>query len=312
MHRSREILLSRSTRSAPAPGRVRRRLLTIGGTVTVMAAALVLTAVPAFACPSLTITASPTTVAAGSDTVLTISGTSNGNYTGAYIDVTSTGGPGALTSFTTLGSGGCTGGPTSCTVSGSAYKMALPALTNGEPFTYTIDLTVNSGTAPTTVTPKAEFFESNGTNIGPQAGPVITVVAPSADLAISQGPGEQYQQGSQFYDGLIAQNNGPDTVPATVTITVTQSSAILSPASADDEESYFTCTTVGEGFTCTAPLFGNQDAGFLDSFWNISLLGTGDATITATISSTATDPDPGNNSTSLCLTFLLGLNTGGC
>jgi hypothetical protein len=58
----------------------------------------------AFACPSLTITASPTTVTAGSDTTLTISATSNGNCTGAYIQVSSTGGPGGVTSCAADGS----------------------------------------------------------------------------------------------------------------------------------------------------------------------------------------------------------------
>jgi hypothetical protein len=103
-------------------------------------AAVFLTAVPAFACPSLTITASPATVTADSDTTLTISGTSNGNYAGAYIEVSST----------------------------------------GEKFSYTVDLTIDASTAATTFTPQAEFFESNGTNIGPQTGPVITVTQPQS------------------------------------------------------------------------------------------------------------------------------------
>jgi len=99
-----ESLMSRPPRTArPA----RRRLLAGAGSVTLALAAVVLTAVPAFACPPLTITASPTTVVSGNDTTLTLAATSNGNYTGAYIEVSSTGGPGALTSFTTLGSAGC-------------------------------------------------------------------------------------------------------------------------------------------------------------------------------------------------------------
>jgi hypothetical protein len=147
----------------------------IAGSVIAAASAMVLTAVPAFACPSLTITASPVSVAAGNDTTLTISATSNGSYAGGYIEVASAGGPGTLTSFTTLGAAGCGGGVTSCASDGSYYKLALPVLTSGEKFSYTIDLTIDSSTAATTFTPTAEFFEADGTHIGAQSGPVITV-----------------------------------------------------------------------------------------------------------------------------------------
>lgn len=60
------------------PGPVRRRLLMAGGTAAAVVAAMALTALPASAWPSLTVTLSPTTVTAGNDTTLTITVTSNG------------------------------------------------------------------------------------------------------------------------------------------------------------------------------------------------------------------------------------------
>ncbi|MBB5868084.1 hypothetical protein F4553_001463 [Allocatelliglobosispora scoriae] len=152
------------------------RVRTLAASVALAIGAVLAIAAPASAHPTLTVTASPTAVVSGTDTTVTISGTSNGNYTGARIDLFSTGGPGTLTSFTTFVS--CGGGPT-CTEVGALYRLALPSLTNGQAFSYTVTLTVDAATASTTFTPKAQFYTSGGSTTGAVTGPVITVTSPT-------------------------------------------------------------------------------------------------------------------------------------
>ncbi|MEV0728128.1 hypothetical protein [Polymorphospora sp. NPDC050346] len=169
------------------------RVRTLAAALTLAIGGTLLIAAPASAHPVLTVTASPTTVVSGADTTITISGTSNGNYTGARIDLFSTGGPGALTSFTTLES--CGGGPT-CTEVGALYRLALPNLTYGQVFSYTVTLTVDAVTASTTFTPKAQFYKSNNSTEGPRTGPVITVNSPTtltaAPAATDVRPGDTF------------------------------------------------------------------------------------------------------------------------
>jgi hypothetical protein len=296
------------SRSSRKPGRARRRLLTITGTAVVTVSALVLTAVPAFACPPLTITASPTTVVAGNDTTLTLAATSNGNYTGAYIEVSSTGGPGTLTSFTTLGSAGCGGGVTSCAADGSYYKLKLPALTNGEKFSYTIDLTIDASTAAGTFTPQAEFFESNGTNIGPQTGPLITVTSPQANLVLT---GTGSAGGSSLIQANYSLvNNGPGAAQ-NVTITSTMTPAGGSTAvELTDHDGDVTCNqTAANSIACTFET-GSVTDGFDDPvsvLYTPSLLALGTYTITTTVSSTTPNPGPGSTTVTGTCTVLTGL-----
>jgi hypothetical protein len=286
-------------RTPRLPRRVRRRLLTIGGTVAVVVSALVVTAAPAFACPPLTITASPTTVVAGSDTTLTISATSNGNYTGAYIEVSSTGGPGALTSFTTLGPAGCGGGVSSCAADGSYYKLDLPALTNGEKFSYTIDLTIDASTAAGTFTPKAEFFESNGTNIGPQTGPVITVTTPEANLVLSDSgvidAGPETLTTEALEDSFTLTSNGPDTAQnVKITTTISPAAAASLPAPIDVNGDINDCTATDASETCaeTATVTSGYSDPIIDIDYYVSTLSIATYTITTTVSSTTPNPDP--------------------
>jgi hypothetical protein len=292
-------------RTARPPRPARRRLLTIGGAAAAVVAAMVVTAVPAFACPSLTITASPTTVTAGNDTTLTITATSNGNYTGAYVEVASTGGPGALTSFTTLGASGCGGGITSCAADGTYYKLLLPALTNGEKFTYTIDLTTDSSDAAGTFTPTAEFFESNGTNIGAQSGPLVTINPATVNLSVTgTGGGDG---GGSYDDYYNITNNGPGTLTAmTFTINISSGFTITSLGSDYD----LTCVLANPTTTCTlsAPLASGATAA-VDATFSGGLLTTGTATDTGTITSTTPANTGTPTSTSSSCGYLLGLET---
>ncbi|MEV0622704.1 hypothetical protein AB0I81_55965 [Nonomuraea sp. NPDC050404] len=141
------------------------------------------TGLPANAHPALTVTAAPTTVGAGNDTTITISGTSNG----ARIDVSAVNGTGGTTgslpSFSTISSFG--GGITSATEVGTVDRLALPNLTNEQSFSYTLTVTIDDATTTTTAgafTSRAQFYTSGGSTLGPTTGPVITITTPLPDL----------------------------------------------------------------------------------------------------------------------------------
>lgn len=256
---------------------------------------------PAWAHPVLHISASPTTVNAGSNTTLTISGTSNGNYSGARIDVFSSGGPGTLPSFTSFVS--CGAGPTRSEV-GSVYRLALPNLTNGQAFSYTITLKIDAATAATSFTSKAQFYKSDNTTDGPTTGPVITVTNPTADLLTY----EYSNNAGQADYVLFVQNNGPATVPAaTVTTTVDRTGfgTPIPDAAFDD----FTCTFSGQSSTCTStvPPLAPGDSAYLHLGYNLNLLALGTYVITNTVSSSFTDPNPANNTLTATCNVLTSL-----
>ncbi|MBB5867476.1 hypothetical protein F4553_000855 [Allocatelliglobosispora scoriae] len=117
---------------------------------------------------------------------LTITGTSNGNYTNARIEVSAgwgTGGTtGTLTSFT--GSPSCGAGTPStptCSEITNRYKLYPINLTNNQAFSYTITFTVDAATAAGTFNGNAQFYTSSNSAVGLSAGPTITVVEPTVD-----------------------------------------------------------------------------------------------------------------------------------
>lgn len=256
-------------------------VLAIGG--------MLLVAAPAWAHPVLHITASPTTVVAGSNTTITISGTSNGNYSGARIDVFSSGGPGTLPSFTTFVS--CGGGPT-CSEVGSVYRMALPTLTNGQAFSYTITLKIDVSTAATTFITKAQFYKSDNTTDGPTTGPVITVLA-AADLQLL-GSVTGADGAGGVYSSLDIFNAGPgDSSAYTVTVTVNRTGFGPLSTLQDNEGA---CPTSGQSGTCTetVPLPAANYDNVGEFFSPLNLLALGTYVITTTLAS-PTDPNTANN-----------------
>ncbi|ROO87731.1 hypothetical protein EDD29_5366 [Actinocorallia herbida] len=254
-------------------------------------------AVPASAHPALTVTAAPTTVVAGTATTITVAGTSNGNYTGARIDVFSTGGPGALTSFTTFGS--CGGGVT-CTEVGSLYRMALPALTNGQAFSYTLTLTVDAATAATTFTPKAQFYTSGGSTTGAATGPVITVTQPLPDVQATKIGVTYNALTQQIVFQWNLRNIGTATATGrTVTKTISPSGFLASGAGVG-------CTGGPDTETCPGPNLA-VGASINPTFGRtVSLLALGNYTATFTFN-TPNDPNPANDTITFNCSVLTGL-----
>lgn len=281
------------------------RVRTLAAAIALAIGGVLVVAAPASAHPVLNITANPTTVNAGSATTITISGTSNGNYTGARIDVFSTGGPGTLPSFTTFGS--CGGGPT-CSEVGSVYRLALPNLVNNQAFSYAITLTVDAATAATTFTTKAQFYKSDNTTDGPRTGPVITVLTPTADLEATPNGTPRYS--TTLYIQSLITNNGPATVTsATITITVDNPGLGIFAGTYNPDGSMTCAIADDQHATCTLnrPLAPSGTIDLEPSF-AAGLLAIGTYVITTTVTtSSPTDPTPTNNTVTTTCTAVTTL-----
>ncbi|SCE63723.1 hypothetical protein GA0070216_10128 [Micromonospora matsumotoense] len=259
--------------------------LAIGGVLTV--------AVPASAHPVLNLSASPATVTAGSTVTLTISGTSNGNYTGARIEVFSStpskgGTTGSLTSFTSSPSCGGTPGTPTCTEITNRYKIGNITLTNSQAFSYTVTFTVDSATTAGTFTSKAQFYKSDTTTDGPTTGPLITVTPATADLAITKDSVSFDLEILTFSFTYV--NNGP----AATTTPLTYSTG-PSPSGFASEQDNDCVSGAGESASCDLNFsIAANDSGLLVFRYSLSLFVLGNYTVTATLLP-ANDSNTANN-----------------
>ncbi|MCD0452227.1 DUF11 domain-containing protein [Actinocorallia sp. API 0066] len=247
-------------------------------------------------------TASPTTVPAGTTTTITVSGTSNGNYSGARIDVSATGGTGGTTgtlpSFTSISSYG--GGVLSATEVGSVDRLMLPNLTNGQAFSYTLTVAVDSGTAAGTFTSRAQFYTSGGSTTGAVNGPVITVTAAAPDLRAVKGFAGYVPltQTITFGARLFNDGNGAAT-NVTLTKTVSPSGLLTSAIGVG-------CTGGANNEVCALsdiPAGGVAQPGISRA---VNLLALGTYTVTLAFDTTG-ESNPSNNTITYTCTVLTGL-----
>jgi len=284
--------------------------------VTALATAgVLLVAAPASAHPVLHISASPTTVVAGQSVTLTISGTSNGNYSNARIEVfsstPSTGGTtGDLTAFSSSPTCGGSPGTVTCTENPSSrYRIGNINLTNNQAFSYTVTFTIDEGTDPGTFTSKAQFYKSDNTTDGPTTGPLITVVEPT-DFSVAVTAARGGLLTNRLFVDWSVTNDGPGSATAATvqtTISATGSTTVLSyvDAFAKFGCSFGSGSVVGNCTLTTVPLPAGG-AGRIASSYELNLLATGSITLTTTVTS-PNDTNPANNSASTTCTFLLGI-----
>jgi hypothetical protein len=278
-------------------------------------AGVLLVAAPASAHPVLHISATPTTVVAGQSVTLTISGTSNGNYSNARIEVFSStpssgGTTGNLTAFSSSPTCGGSPGTVTCTENPSSrYRIGNINLTNNQAFSYTVTFTIDPGTAAGTFTSKAQFYKSDNTTDGPTTGPLITVKEPT-DFSVANTYATGGLLTNELDVGWTVTNNGPGSATAAsvqTTISVSSSTMVLTYY---DAFANFGCaigsgSVVGNCSLTTVPL-GAGGAGLISSTYQLNLLATGSVTLTTTVTS-PTDTNAANNSASTTCTFLLGL-----
>ncbi len=261
-------------------------------------------AAPAWAHPVLHIAASPTTVQAGNTVAITITGTSNGNYTGARIDVSAASGTGGTTgtlpSFTTISSCASTPSGVTCSEVGTVDRLALPALTNGQAFTFTLTLTVDATTAAGTFTSIAQFYKSDNTTDGPTTGPVITVTAANSELVTTKNG-----YGTNGAGQLTLQYNVVNTGPVAAT-SITYS-ATATPAGFATETHSNCGDLPGQSFSCDLGFSIPAGFGFGgNAHFDIATLALGTYTVTITISP-ANDVTPADNTISYSCTVITAL-----
>jgi len=288
------------------PRRSLRRTLASTATIALAAAAIcVAVAAPASAHPVLHISASPTTVTAGNTVTLTISGTSNGNYTNARIEVfastpSSGATTGSLTSFTSSPSCGGSPGTVTCAEITNRYKIGNINLTNNQAFSYTVTFTVDSATAAGTFTSNAQFYKSDNTTDGPTTGPLITVTPATSDLALSKAGTDSDGQ-TRFFDFDVV-NNG-----AAATTTPLAYSATVTPAGLFADYDSACGSGSGQNFSCNlSDTFAPSDTGSYDVFYGYSLLALGNYTVTITMLP-PNDSNTANNTVVWNCTALTGL-----
>ncbi len=204
--------------------------------------------------------------------------------------------PASLTcTWTCVGAGGGT-----CTASGSGNISDTVNLPSGASTTYTASCAISAGATGTL---------SNTATVGAPGGVTDPIpgnnsatdsdtLNPQADLSITKTDGAtSVNAGTSTTYTITASNAGPSHVPA-ATVADTFPAFCVSPS--------WTCAGAGGG-TCTASGSDNINesvnlpAGGSVSFsatCPISSSATGTLSNTATVSSSATDPNPGNNSAS--------------
>jgi uncharacterized repeat protein (TIGR01451 family) len=219
---------------------------------------------------------------AGQSMVYTVVVTNNGPSSAAAVSVADTT-PAGLTFVSN--SGGCT----------SAYPCALGTLTNGQSVTITSTYSIAPSAAGSTITNTASV---SSTTADPSAANNTAVkttsITGSADVTITKtGPGSS-APGSTLTYTITVTNNGPSDAAA---VTVTDAT----PANTTFVSNSGACTSA---FPCALGTMTAGQTKTITSDFSVSPSFTG-ATIanSANVSSTTTDPTPGNNTATATTSF---------
>jgi uncharacterized repeat protein (TIGR01451 family) len=237
--------------------------------------------------------ASPSSVAAGSDVTYTQTVTNLGPVAATSpVQLTETIPPNTtLVSITPPGTWTCTAPPTiTCTDSGT--------LAINTPASFTFILLVNPSTPSGTNI--AQTATATANNIVPNlttnsaTATVVVANANSADMAIvkTASPSPNVSEGDTITYSLAITNNGPATA-TDVTVTDTLPSAVTYLSATTTAG---TCSEADGTVTC---LLGSMADAGTATVTIVTLAGApGQATNTATVSADQTDPNPGNNTSS--------------
>ena len=231
----------------------------------------------------------PANVTAGGTITYTVDAANAGPSDAANVSVVDT-----LPAGVTFGSVTPSNGGWSCTNAGDVSVTCTRANWNAgaaTTFTIVVDAPAQGGSLANAVSIASTTADPDPTN---NTDSVTTTVGPSADLSVTKsGPATVTAGGTITYT-VDAENAGPsaatnvslvDTLPAGVTF-----------GSVTPSNGGWTCTNAGDvSVTCTR---GNWNAGASTTFTIVVDAPTqgGSITNTAAISSTTSDPDPGNNS----------------
>jgi uncharacterized repeat protein (TIGR01451 family) len=265
------------------------------------ATAVVLVAAANTADLTIANSASPASVQAGQDITYTVVVTNSGPASASAV-VWNSATP-ANTAFVsvayTSGTTGwtCAANSISCTYTGNGGNFAGGAST-----TFTVKVRVNPGTASGTFITDAATVSSSTSDPNPAnnsaSATVVVATAGQSDLAVTEvgTPGTVESSGSndKITYTVVATNNGPATVSATLTDTFSLSEQLTTANPCPAAWTYNTVSSTQ--FTCTASMSPNTSAS--TTFVMTVVSGTAPGTkITNTVSigPIANDPNPNNN-----------------
>ena len=183
------------------------------------------------------------------------------------------------------------------TLAGNIVTFVIPAMNAGQTVTRTVVVTVNAGTANGTVL-------TNTANVtGAQAQDITTVQASAAqaDLSIVKtGPvGGTVARGGIISYSLTATNNGPSTATNVTIADAIPTGLTFAPASSSSS-----CIQNGSNILCNSITLTNGQSATVTVAFNVPSTAACNAIIQnqASVSTSATDPNPGNNQSSIVST----------
>ncbi|MFH8729874.1 hypothetical protein [Streptomyces termitum] len=285
---------SRATAARPV------RLLTALITAVTAAVALVLAgSAPAWAYyPVLSVSLTPSTVVSGNTVTIRVTSVSDAAYSHARIGLYAGNGV-RLDAITSVVS--CS---TSCSEAvGLGYFAQVGDLAPGDPIDITVTLKVDPGVPPQSFPVRHQFLTSGQGNAGTVNGPVLTVTAPPADLAVGleARPRLAVLAPSVAYT-LTATNNGPGAVSsATLTAEL--------PAGTRATDLSPECTVAASAVTCAYGAIAPGATVSRTFDVPVSLLRIGPVTVTAArAAGSPDDPDATNDTAAVtCTTVSIAL-----
>ncbi|MGY1488780.1 SdrD B-like domain-containing protein [Methylobacillus pratensis] len=297
-------MLQRFVKVAPGIGKPETRTnVNVPGRWQVPLRALVfsvagLAAVPAFAANVLVsgITDTPDPVFRGGDVVYTIPLNNNDSVDPAN-DVTLTIPlpPTTLYQGATMTGGTCPAAGSVIAPNSVVCTLSAPMPPNGSA---TVVLTLRTTAATNTFGITATVATSStDTNLGDNVGTQNTTVQNGADMQITSvsGAPDPVAAGGNVTWNVSGQNAGPNDAPSsTVTMTLPGTLTFVPAGSGGDG---FNCTASGQLVTCTrnTPLASGNTFDGLNIVTTVNGVGTGNVSVTPTISAPVGDPFPDNN-----------------
>ncbi|GII98810.1 hypothetical protein CLV28_0578 [Sediminihabitans luteus] len=257
---------------------------------------ITLGAAPASAAPSVTFTSSNLSPAPGDQFTLTITGTSDGNYTDANFRISNTNSP----DFADVTSLVACSGAASCEEHFEAQRVNLGNLTTGQPINLTMTLQVDAD-APSSNAFLYYTFNAGGQTRGSGNGPAFNITAPAADLAVDLSASPNGILTSTVKYELDVANGGPGALSA-ATITTTFSGAVTNVTSPDG------CTSAGGTVSCPIGALASGASTTAEFSVQPGLLALGPFTATSVrTTSTPNDPNPANDTATASCTALTSL-----
>ena len=249
--------------------------------------------------PDLSVVKSgPTTIVAGTDITYTVTATNNGPSSATDAGL----GDNFPPNTTFVSATQTSGSPVNCGTNGS-FQCALNVMSPGEEVAFTLVFHVSpSAPAGSNISNDASVFTTDqDPDLSNNVSNSTAVVVAEADLAVVKNGPTSIDAGSNITYDITLTNNGPsDASSVSLSDTLPPNTTFVSAT--QDSGPTFVCNTPAMGgigtITCTIGTFTPGSTATFTVVLNVSPLTPDGTSIdnTADVTSTTTDPTPGNNS----------------